>query len=507
MRMMHTEILEIINKIEKEFPVNKINYKSIKLWPYIRTQLVFCLFTGNSPVEEKEHHLHNKGFRYKLSYLRNALAKCKTLQKQLISIDKDPYRITNPAFLYLAKTDDKRILIDSKLTNPFADSMSYYLGKKSKCAVLELSDDNNFDNLNEGVYSLNYVLSKARIRFEFNKFILKKHNDKQLILYKELIEFINSLGLEFNLTSADLIDKVEFIFSLQKEYENLFSRLKPKAVYFAVFYQDFLFAAMLACKKLKIKSVEVQHGQQGDKDPFTKKFNALPAEGYELLPENFWFWGKESFNRNKEFIGNNYHKLFVGGNSWMSLWLNTQYFKKLEDQVKQQHVFDNNKKINILVALQPIPDPAPKFLIDAIKQSGENTTWFIRMHPFQAKKPQEILQKFDGIKNIETDQANSLPLYLLLKHIDFVITFWSTVAYEALHFGIHPIIIHPNGKELMGNYIDKGIFSYKTDSEGILSVINQGKEKMSVKESEKFIETDESVILNCIDNIIEYKAK
>ena len=140
MSMSHKHITGIISKIEKEFPVNSILYNTIRIWPYLRNQIVFFLFNG-IPSNSKNDFLKGKTFRYLFSYFRQSFLKNRTLVRELNRFKKNPFQINSADFLFLSDVVNRYVIVDSKQMSPFADSMAFYLERKGRCFVLEHSSD------------------------------------------------------------------------------------------------------------------------------------------------------------------------------------------------------------------------------------------------------------------------------------------------------------------------------------------------------------------------------
>ena len=88
--------------------------------------------------------------------------------------------------------------------------------------------------------------------------------------------------------------------------------------------------------------------------------------------------------------------------------------------------------------------------------------------------------------------------------MDFVVTLWSSVAYEALLFGAHPVIAHANGLKTFSAYIDKGLFSYAASGEQVLAAIRRGKAHYDFQEDVPYIETRLLVIEDRLRDVIAH---
>ena len=97
-----------------------------------------------------------------------------------------------------------------------------------------------------------------------------------------------------------------------------------------------------------------------------------------------------------------------------------------------------------------------RFVTDIIKSNLPNIGWVIRLHPNQTKDFEDIrqfLQEKLICQNFFLEKPEHSSLYGLLKISNYLITKWSSVAYEALSFNINPIITDQNGKVLFSEKI------------------------------------------------------
>jgi hypothetical protein len=291
------------------------------------------------------------------------------------------------------------------------------------------------------------------------------------------------------------VAEADTILARKKLLRRVLKRVAPKAVFFTCYYQANSMAAILAARELGIRSVDVQHGQQGDYHGMYAGWNPPPG-GYELLPDLFWCWGAQSAERINRWSRSvcPAHKGIVGGNPWMSRQIHGQ---STADEGSDLHTLLAPGQKHVLLALQPIQNPLPDMIVAAIAASPPNVRWLVRLHPMmRGAREEEIRARLaeTGHPNVELDLSSSLPLAVLLRRMDFVITLWSSVAYEALLFGAHPIIAHENGHKAFQSYIDNGLFSYANSPDDILRTLHRDRSEFNFREDVPYIETHENVI-------------
>ena len=98
--------------------------------------------------------------------------------------------------------------------------------------------------------------------------------------------------------------------------------LKPKAIFFELFYNLETWGIILAAKKLKIPAIEVQHGRVGRYQWFSTHWGATREEGECLLPDYFWVFDEESKNNVVRSVGLEPKPLdaLVGGIPSLTAW-------------------------------------------------------------------------------------------------------------------------------------------------------------------------------------------
>ncbi len=305
------------------------------------------------------------------------------------------------------------------------------------------------------------------------------------------------------LDEAAIAGEAVYILKLKALFARILDRVSPKAVFFPCYYQANCMACILAARERGIRSVDIQHGQQGDYHGMYANWTKPPRGGYELLPDIFWCWGEQSAERINRWSRPVWpaHKGVVGGNPWMARQI------AMPGPADQEAALDAVLKpgaTKVLLALQPIEDALPQGVRDAIAASPD-MQWLVRLHPMMRGGREAEIRKLleaTGNRNIEMTVASSVLLASILRRMDFVVTLWSSVAYEALLFGAHPVITHLNGLQTFGAYIEKGLFSYAPAGADILAVIRSGKASFSFQEDAPYIETRRTLIARQLAAIV-----
>lgn len=496
--MDSNRIIEIINDVERNFNVSEIKYKSIKVWPILRLLIGQVLFSNITRNREYENITFSD---YIYSALFSFKHRCIYIIKAVKNIGK--YTIKNCGdILLISRSSDRTEYINQKYFNRITDSIFYYLKEKFQVGIIDYTNLGNikeppfFQSTNVDILLQNALNEIIVIRECANIKRLFSKKDKVL---KDITDHLENTYKVYYNWEINLYEMVHVLLAYRKVFLKILRKSKPKCVINVCFYDLVSMATVLACNELKIKSFEIQHGQQGDYHIMYSNWINYPPQGYELIPEIISVWGEKSFLRlHSSFGQSSRHKIIIGGNLWISLW-KSGYLLAEENRFSDISIFNNDSK-KILFSLQPLTNPIPDYMIDIIRQTQKKIKWYIRLHPRMKERRDEIFQFLlkSGCLNIEIDKSSDLPLYLIFKYIDLHITLWSSIAYEALSFGIHSIIAHKNGYVQMSKYCDDNVFYYSENKNDIINAIVNGRNFSN--EANKYIISEPSIFIELINN-------
>jgi len=493
--MNYKDIITILNDIEDNIPVEKIKHGDLSLWPLIRLEILKNL-ANNSPFTTKNVD----------AKLEIKISSSNTIKKYIKGFfHQTKYREADG--LFLVSSTNRTQKIDGKYASPFSNSLMDF-SKEMGIDVASL----DISRRKLPVYDQTYFIDKEVPTSIY--YLVKKIHRKlfgcRIENWDKLASYIKTHHPEVKLNKKDISNGIEGILFYQSLFEKILSKIKPKTCFLVCFYHPASFGFTRACYKLGIKTIEVQHGQQGDYHGMYSNWTKMPKEGYDTIPSHFWTWGQQSMDRiNKWSVpAHPKHQAFVGGNPWMARFVHQKHTGELKAQSPKSKELDTlipKDKINVLVALQPELEPLTKNLLETLQKSPKNINWLIRLHPRMLDRKDEltkIIQK-TGNHNFEIDKSTSTPLFDLLTRIDFMITLWSSVAYDALPFKVRPIIIHSNGKATFEKYIAKGLFSYTDTSEEILNILQKDKSTFNFTEETPYIETSKDKIRVIMSDLLK----
>lgn len=496
--MKRKELRAILNQIEEEFDVQSLRFQGMCIWPIIKT----LVHDGSFPPVGIEKTKENS-----IARPSSPLQKMRTF----IHLNLTPFRfrkytkvkdnrtIPKGSVLFLGKTEDRRERYKDHFLDKFLEPLIPYFEKQSPTFLLEYSLRGK---VAPNPYTPSRFIGGWSPLFMSLYFIRHKLFGKVKVEgWSSFKEYAQKAQIPLKFDQLKFESRLLQVFGLGKYLEGKLRKLEPRLVLFWGYYSRGGFATTIACRKLGLKCVEIQHGQQGSDHPLYTNWVNFPSKGYELLPDYFWMWSQANARRIESWTKGSSHKVIVGGSPWLNFYWNHR--TEIEADSKEKPAFNalvKNYEKRVLIGAQLTEDLKKSFLVEFMQQNRPDILWLIRLHPRHLSQKEALKEFFEGkgCKNLDFEWANATPLFELFNSVDYCITFWSTVAYEADLFGVNSIIIHPNGKEAMKNYIGKKIFAYADSVESLEEALYHFEFQ---KAEQKYIEYENEVIEKAITQL------
>lgn len=227
----------------------------------------------------------------------------------------------------------------------------------------------------------------------------------------------------------------------------------PKAVLVAAYYGLMGHGASWAFRKLNVNIADIQHGVAGPGHHAYSWPNA-PKESYTTLPTHFFLWS--DIEKRNMITGSGDWKpgLVVIGNIWRLLD-DILAYQTAPDVLVQEHrmsavgsidafkrqfratgLLDDPEKKNILLALHP--DETLEWFPRFKKIMPDEWNIFIRLHPGEYNKAGKLEARCAALEteNILVDLPTHIPLNVVLNETDIILTKYSSVAQDAMAYGI-----------------------------------------------------------------------
>lgn len=471
---MIPQSIEILQEIERNFPVEKWKINGLHIWPLIRIDLGFVIYYQRLGENIQRDNSSSN------IILKRAIETLNGSFKVLKNIILDPktkvgYKESDIIFL---SDGVSYTSLNEEWYEKFCDPIKTQFEKRNKKTFLLEQRYNCFAPRFSEVKNIQSFIDLIL----FKSIVLKKQMIKDLENFDEFVNYIENLSKKHGFSISflkNLEKRILKIESLITFFEATLKKIKPSLGFVVCYYSDTTMAFIAACKLLNIKVVDIQHGVQTGDHPAYSFWGKIPQEGFDLLPNYFWCWGKTEFSEFVKWKTPN-HLPLKGGNPFLNIWLNQDSeIGKVYDR-KLEFIEKDNKPI-ILLTLQFSIEQINliKHIIDVIRQTQEEFNWWIRLHPSLISQQKDFEAYFfsNKINIYQLGIPSKLPLYSLLRKANAHITHSSSTVIEAANFGIKSIITSPLGVELFQNIIQQkmavGVYEKENIIVEIKNIINQ----------------------------------
>ncbi len=343
---------------------------------------------------------------------------------------------------------ERRVWLDGALYEIYSDPLVEQLHKNGKSTLVWEQGEERGPR-----YSKSALVSQ-RMRAECNQLSLPDTDEPVWFAdYQKFTDEIMGRPVLWN-EVASLINVVSIRALV---FEQWLRKTGARYLFVVCWYDPFVMAAIMAARRCEIKSIELQHGVSGPMVfPYTSWMRS-PREGYEVIPDVFWRWGKESAEDIRRYSPafSTRPVIVAGGNLWLNRFRRSIRSAYIHSSSAEQPSLHSTK--TILVTLQLEVEP---LLLDAIAASPSSWKWLIRFHPARENSKrthEELLFKETGHPGIEIQKANNSLLYGLLCESDVHVTGYSACVTEALAFGVQSVIISKLGREMFSSLIEQGL--------------------------------------------------
>lgn len=476
--------------IESRYDVNTLRAGGIRIWPLIRLRISQLLFNvdesrGNEIVSRTPEKKRLFALPKKIASASHRLL----TDFQSLSMMKKSER---PDVMLVESPDFTREIFPEGAYDRQVDSMLEFAARNY--SVLKVGfrppygpsfGTEAFPVLRLGVFP--YLLAGKLLRY-----------NSPIEGFEKFLACVDEVcGNRIYLSEDDVLADFRVLLAYRRFYDGVLAKVRPRLVLFSTFWAIPNMALSWAVRGTGAVSADIQHGMQGIDHALYSNWTKLPANGYELLPDYYWVWGKECVDNILRFrqAPYSYHEPIVGGNLWLMRWLREptspiydQEFESLKNRARDA------RKI-VMVALQPIHNRLPEPLIGAMKKSPHEWFWFVRVHPQQRADLLEIKRQIEerGIINFEIELSTRLPLYFLLGKAQHFVTVWSSSVYEALAMRLPVTVMTKEGAEAFRSYLELGLLDLAHSADELLASVAASSYPRATPEPRPYIETDERI--------------
>ena len=259
-----------------------------------------------------------------------------------------------------------------------------------------------------------------------------------------------------------------------------------KRLYLTSWYFPDMMGLTASAKEAGIDVIDVQHGKQGKYQGMYSWWTRIPQDGYRMMPDRFWCWGRPSCDDILRTSPNRTtHRPFVGGYPWID-WYRT-FINKEAVRPKAGRT--------ILFTLQgpqgKSGEPIPDFIVSFL-QDDRYSDWLIRFrnHPNFTTGLDYCARRLSSVDRRRFEIADqNRNLYDEFLGSTHHITGYSSCCYEAESFGVPTLLFGEEAQSIYEADIARGRFAW---TRGVTSDLIEWLEQSSLKDvqpSDQYIES------------------
>jgi len=500
---MHQSAISTITELERELDTGGISYGGVNAWPLCRLKLwVHLMAEGFKEIAGPDAAtMPNTGPTFQDVGKLNAHA-IGDLDLGLVHCDleasKKAWNVStaSPDLMFFLRPEEHREMVDGKAYAKILDSLFDRFPNHSRVKI-EWAEPTAMAFPRKNPSFFLHGDAAARSAISDPPFKLEH--------FDELEHALAQKGMSHVISRDQIATEMGKVLRFSRLFEVTLTRMMPKAIFLSLYCHSLGMGLVLAARRLGIPTVDLQHGRLGPHHGLYTQLTAAPENGYDIVPDRIWCWGQQT----KDDIDKDLnprcskHSGLVGGNPWLDQWRNGA--TDLTNQANAKNLIARTTKHKkIIVSLQPIPQPLPQFVLDAMADAPDNWSWWIRVHPLRRHTIPELsaLLAEHGIVNYEIEDTTSLPLFWLLRHAHHHVTSFSSVTIEALAFGIRTTVFSDVGRNTFENYIKNGHALYADSAETLIDSINESLCMKEPCEKSPFINADSSIAEQAMDTIL-----
>ena len=164
----------------------------------------------------------------------------------------------------------------------------------------------------------------------------------------------------------------------------------------------------------------------------------------------------------------------------------------------------------ILVTLQPLLEPLPAVLMDALERAPKSWLWLMRLHPHMHDQADQIAARLriHRVENYELTESSRCPLYALMSRVDHHVTVFSSTCYESLAFGVPTTVLGEVASTLYRDYLRAGLFNLARSGAELVARLDasprsgaSGTPGAALAESTPYVVADRDTALQALEAI------
>jgi hypothetical protein len=452
-----SDMIDVLRQLEAEDAITCMHVKGVPIWPLLRIRWFFSewvhLYTKNESAAVSPDRL--KKYWHKL---KRWIARVVD-RRLLVPIQMEGHRSADIVFLSDGISFAK---LENDWFERFCDPLIEQAEQIGLCSVMWSPVDVGQSPTRSRIWSAQASLSfgtlLAALLARIDKSSVSQFSQVDLLATK-----LKSIGYQATQFSrSKVLTDAYRVRILSRIFQRRLAIVKPRLAFIVSYYSLEGMSFVWACKNLGIPVVDLQHGVQGPLHPAYAgwRVNGIRETTLPLVPDCFWVWSAGEAGVIREWVGNTFHRPYVGGNPWVNLW--KECANPLPDIIR---LTDKGKVIAkrasgrpiVLVTLQYGLDYAEQLmpLKTLIELAAKEYVFWVRLHPLMMERREEIRHFLDS-QSVELDEVSDFPLPALLPYCNVHVTHSSSTVIEAGDYGILSLITSRFGVELFLEQLSAG---------------------------------------------------
>ncbi len=426
---------KLLVKVEKDIDLSNLKWQRFDLWPLLRQ----CIWVELISTNANDEYKRKKNIFLRLFKMLNTFI-C------ILHFKVNELHRRNSEKIFISRAGYLQN-ISNKYFDKIIDPLIFLLNGRNISAKYYISEIQR--NL-----PMSYHGTVIPENFSFSQ------DDEAIAEHKDIVyQVANLIGLNNKYIWKKYTNNFNQFNSWYRRGISIFNnKEKLKEIYVACWYFPDMMGICAAASKLGIETVDIQHGKQGKFQGMYSGWTIIPNEGYDLMPDLFWCWGKPSCNHIlKDSPNRRKHFPFIGGFPWL------RYYKQY---LISDNLANSGKLIRVLVTTQPPQgdneERIPKFIVKFLLSLDlDNMHFTFRCHPNDLKGYKYCKNRLKLIKpelySIDIGESN---LYDVINHSTHHITAYSSCCYEADAFNVPTLLYGEEAKNIYSEEIESGVFSW-----------------------------------------------
>lgn len=435
----HQHYLTLVEEVERRFPVSAWKSGDVDIWPLARMDLYLDMYwqhAGGKPASARPRAV--RALALAARPLTNIWKRRNDLRHHI-----GWPRPAHAIFLGDGVSLDR---VGGAWQDRYCEPLIAALESQGRRSFLMQCGELRRYPWHRPTYAANVVEMAGRLLAPFHQ------SQTELPSHEEFLHFLCGNGVAApSLSAKNLARRANVAGATASAFEQVLRTVKPRIAFVVTYYAGLGHAFLLACRRQGIPSIDLQHCPQGGRHK-AYRWSAVPETGYTTLPSIFWNWTAEDAAVITSWTaGSRWHRSIHGGHP--------RFSTSFDGDTSQVGPHDKPDR-QILVALQTVDGHRKLWsaLADQIDAAPPSWRWWLRRHPASRKEHDAYFDRLLSLRrpNVVIEEASTLPLPALLRHMSVVVSLASGTAVEASAYGVPAVFLSDDARGPFGDIIDAG---------------------------------------------------